>query len=323
MGGDVAFAGFDERINHAVAAHRLQCLADRGDVVAVVDEKREPALADEPAGELVDQAVRGGARLDDVALLAGGLDERLGLTPGREDKPARLVEGDHAFAPAIVAAHVLAHRQRVEEFVADEDRRALGGLGERRRPGDRRAGGQQRVVLDLGERRARLDQRHVERGAKFRDDARGAQGVAHQGAASGSEFDEPQRIGPAHHAPHLGRPKADQLAEHLRDLRGGGEVARRAEGIAVHVIAELGMRERQLHVALDRDRAFLRDEGLDMRAEFAHAGARLERRLQAMNPRPMTTMGAERTMPIVRPPPSFSRYGSGSRNNSQKIRARP
>ena len=70
-------------------------------------------------------------------------------------------------------------------------------------------------------------------------------------------------IGRAHARPHLGRPKADQLAEHLRDFRRGGEIARRAERIAVHVVAEIGMGERQLHVVLDRDRTRSGDQRLD------------------------------------------------------------
>ena len=46
--GDVAFAGLDQRVDDAMAAHRLQRVAERGDGVAVVDEQREPALPRQP-----------------------------------------------------------------------------------------------------------------------------------------------------------------------------------------------------------------------------------------------------------------------------------
>src|SRR3546814_8085197 len=77
--------------------------------------------------------------------------------------------------------------------------------------------------------------------------ARSAQGVDHQGAASGTEFDELAGRRAAEAQPGVGAPHADQLAEHLADLRRGDEVPalrpRRAEGIAVHVIAGGRMRQ--------------------------------------------------------------------------------
>ena len=69
----------------------------------------------------------------------------------------------------------------------------------------------------------------------------GAQRVAHQRAAAGAELGEHEGVGAALVGPDLGRPEADQLAEHLADLGGGDEVARRAERIAGGVVAVLGM----------------------------------------------------------------------------------
>ena len=113
----------------------------------------------------------------------------------------------------------------------------------------------QGVVLDFGELRAGLDQRDVDRGAEIGDDARRAQGVAHQRAAAGAEFDQPHRVRAPHRQPGLRRPEAEQFAEHLRDFRRRGEIARGAEGIAVHVIAVFVIGEREFHVALDAYRA--------------------------------------------------------------------
>ena len=47
---------------------------------------------------------------------------------------------------------------------------------------------------------------------------------------------------------------ADQLAEHLADLRRGDEVAAAAERLAAHVVAELGVAEAGGHVVGDGDR---------------------------------------------------------------------
>ena len=84
------------------------------------------------------------------------------------------------------------------------------------------------------------------------------------------------------------------------------------------------MGERQLHVALDRDRPFLAIIALisSPSALMSASGGRF-RTLQPISPRPMTISGADKIIPIVRPPPRSSRRGSGSRKNSQKMRATP
>ena len=94
-------------------------------------------------------------------------------------------------------------------------------------PGDRRAAGQQRLVWILRERRARLDERHVER--RRETPARCARRAARRSSAcrgpARARSAGPDSARPID-APHLGRPEPDQLAEHLRDFRRGGEVAR-------------------------------------------------------------------------------------------------
>ena len=49
--------------------------------------------------------------------------------------------------------------------------------------------------------------------------------VAHQRAAARAKLDQRTGLGRPIDGPHFRRPQAEQLAEHLRDLRRGGEVA--------------------------------------------------------------------------------------------------
>ena len=220
-------------------------------------------------------------------------------------------------------AHELAHGQGVEELVADDDRGPVRNVLEALRPGDRHAAIDEQLVLHRRHGRARLDEPHVERVAKSRHDAGGAQRIADQRASPRSELDEAHRIGRAHARPHFRRPKPDQFAEHLRNLWRGGEIARRAKWIAAHVVAEIGMAERELHVLLDGDRTTLFDQRPDFIEKLRHAEISRGRKLHASTPSPATMSGKERTIPMVSPRPRSSRRGSGSRKNSLKIRAAP
>ena len=265
----------------------------------------------------------GWAHLQHFAVRRGGPDVRLGPVGDVEDERAVAVQTHRALAPLTAHAHELAHGQRVEKFVADHDRGPVRNLLEGLGPRDRHAAVDEQFVLHRRQRRAGLDEPHVERIAKSRHNAGGAQRIADQRPAPRPQLDEANGIGRAHARPHLGGPKPDQLAEHLRNLRRGGEITRRAEWIAVHVVAEIGMGERQLHVLLDRNRTTLRDHRPDFIEELDHVEIPGRRRLHASTPKPATISGSERTMPIVNPRPSSSRRGSGSRKNSLKIRAAP
>ena len=264
-----------------------------------------------------------GIDFEHLAVARIGADVGLGAGRDVEGEFAVLVQADDALAPLSPDPHELAHRQGVEKLVADDDRRTVRKLFQRLGPGDRHAGLEQQFVLHRRQGRARLQEPDVERGAKVRHDARGPQRVAHQRAPARPQFDQPDGIWRAHGRPDLRRPKADQLAEHLRDLRRGGEIARRAERIAIHVIAVVGMGERQLHVALDGDRALEGDQRLHLVEKGRHLELLLRPRLRAISPSPTTIIGADRTMPMVRPRPRSSRRGSGSRKNSLKMRAHP
>jgi len=240
-----------------MGAQSLQRVAEAGDRVPVVEKQSRAALLGQPRREFEHEAVRDGADLEHRTVVGLRVERRLRFIGDVEGEFARAVETHHPLAPLPAAPLELLDRQRVEELVGEYDRRTVRRLGEAPPPGDRRAGGEQRVVLDLGERRARLDQRDVERGAELGDDARGAQRIAHQSAAARAKLDHAHRIGPPHRRPHFRRPQADEFAEHLRDFRRGGEIAVGPERVARHVVAVLRIGERELHEALDRDRPAL------------------------------------------------------------------
>ena len=174
MCGEVRLAGIDERVDHAVGSHGLQRIADPGEGVAIIDEQRDAALFDEPAGEFEHQPVRGRIDFEDIAFLARRQDERLGFSRDRKFEFAGFVETDDALAPAPAATHVLPRWQSVEKLVGEDDRRSLRRLGEARDPSDRRARSQQGFVLDFRKSGAGLDERHVDCAAKVGNDARRA-----------------------------------------------------------------------------------------------------------------------------------------------------
>ena len=97
--------------------------------------------------------------------------------------------------------------------------------------------------------------------------------------------------GPPLVGPGLREPEADELAEHLADLGGGGEVAGRPEGIAGGVVAgEAG-----------------RHPGVEAEGGVFEAGRRSAakghaRRAERMTrTRPAASIGSERSWPMVRP----------------------
>ena len=128
----------------------------------------------------------------------------------------------------------MAHRQRVEKFIGDEDRRAGRNLVE--------ALACQVAVLPLSASVARCALRA---GRWLRRDATsiaaknsGAARAARKASAISAPRPGPsstRRIGGgrADLAPDFRRPQADQFAEHLRDFRRGDEIAVGAERIAV------------------------------------------------------------------------------------------
>ena len=153
----------------------------------------------------------------------------------------------------------------------------------------------------------------------------GAQGVAHQRAAAGAELGEDAGAAAAV-GPGLGQPEADELAEHLADLGGGGEVAGGAERVAGGVVAG----EAEPHPGVEAERAGGLDAGAELGRERGHA-RRAESRMRS---RPTASIGSDRSWPMVRPHsaprattwpcglPGVTNWASAWRKPSTAMRAR-
>src|SRR5439155_1115223 len=76
----------------------------------------------------------------------------------------------------------------------------------------------------------------------------------HHGPVAGAELDEADLGGRAEPRPDLRGPQAQQLAEHLRDVRGGDEVALGAQARVGGVVAVLRVVQAAGHEPGDRHR---------------------------------------------------------------------
>ncbi len=166
--------------------------------------------------------------------------------PGREGRGGGGLLDEAAVAhpalgPACAAADELADRQRVQELVGEQDRRKLRQRVHAVVPGDRRASSLQAFRLQAAQPRRGLDQVELQRRARSR--ARRSRMARSASAISvprpGPQFGERHRGGAAHRLPGHGGPGAEQLAEHLGDLRRGGEVPER---VVRRVIRRVGAR---------------------------------------------------------------------------------
>src|SRR3546814_6770948 len=132
--------------------------------------------------------------------------------------------------------------------------------------------------------------------------------------------------GTAERQPPLDAPQAEQLAEHLADLRRGDEIARRTERVATDIIAVAGMSERFRHEGGDTDRPLLLDPPAQDRGQRrgrgrSHSATAGRRRAWRTISRPTASTGSDRTWPIVTPPARKPMCASGCRNLSAAIRA--
>ena len=111
-----------------MTAHGLQRGAVATAIVAVVDDQRPTAVA---AQARTDRGGDGAARFGEFGLGAGrrlGQQRGVRRDAGRQRQTQRLAVGrqaDHAFGPAARRLFELAHRQGVEEFVGDQQHRAV------------------------------------------------------------------------------------------------------------------------------------------------------------------------------------------------------
>ena len=140
---------------------------------------------------------------------------------------------------------MLADRKRVEELVRDEEQRARRKLIDAFVP--LRAG--QRLLLKLPQHRAGLDEMDFARKSSRPEDP---QRVARERAPARPKLGVDGVRGRTGALPAVREAGADHLAEHLADLRRGGEVTARAQGITGGVIIAVA----RFHIGFDGDRAF-------------------------------------------------------------------
>ena len=113
----------------------------------------------------------------------------------------------------------------------------------------------ERRRLHAAQSRAGLDQGEMGRRQQgWLDLLQGADDILRQRAPARSDFGDhrPRRL--AEGPPDRDEPDADQFAEHLADLRGGGEIAVAPERIPAHVIAVPRVGQTQCEVIRDADR---------------------------------------------------------------------
>ena len=217
--------------------------------IAVIEDQGRAPVPLQAAGELAHHLDGGRRPFEHVAWTQRVAETLFRLGAKAEDQ-AISVDAHQPLAPAALGGDELANRQRIEELVGDEKRRARRHVLEPVVPFKGEAGGGEGGLLPLPQGRARLDEMHGGGRLEVGQDTRRAQQVGHQRAAPRSELDEAAAGRAAHGVPDFHHPQADQLAEHLADLGRRGEIAGRAEGIAGGVVVP----QAQAHVALDRDR---------------------------------------------------------------------
>ena len=259
----------------------------------VIDEQRRAALPRGSPCDLVHHRRRAGIGFEygaDLRLAPIGRDGIVHrVRPGREDERVILVQRHHSLAPAAFGADQLAHRQRVEKFVGDEQYGRIFGhacqivmelsAGHRRRLLGAQDG---RTFHEMHARREPVALHHSQR-------------VARQRAASRAKLDIEDILQPARTRPEIGAPQGDYLAEHLADIGRGDEIAPsirsairmsarigRAEGIAARIIARIAL----AHEARHRHRAIGADQAPEARSQIVALGFA---RLHSLRP-PLTPL---------------------------------
>ena len=171
-----------------------------------------------------------------------------------EREVALVREADLALAPAGADFLPLVGGQGVEELVRHEQDRLVWQRrhiimvgGPHTEPG-------QHFGLFGAQGRAGFHQMHVGALGQRGFCAQDAPDVRHQRSPAGAQLHQRDGQGAPKVPPSLQQPGADQFAEQLADLRGGGEVAVRAQRVAGCVVTVPGVAETQRHVAAERNR---------------------------------------------------------------------
>ena len=187
---------------------------------------------------------------------------------------------------------MLADGQGVEKLVGHEEERAVGKVLDAVMPSG--GGIAEGLGLDRAEDGRRFDEMDPGGLGEARHGAGGAQDVGHQRAAPGAELGQHERARPPLVEPGLREAEAQHLAEHLADLRRGGEIAGRAQRIARGVVAPARVEQTFGHVIRDRQRP-RRGDPRQKRVPQAHAGRRAERSARSAAQMPTTSIGNDRT----------------------------
>src|ERR1700737_2360035 len=121
MRSQVAIAGRGQRIDIAMRPQSLESVAEAGGRMPVIDQQGSPALIHEARAKLIHESMAGRADFENFAVLRCGVDMELGGRGDAEGKLALAVEPHGALPPLGADARELAHREGVEELVADDD----------------------------------------------------------------------------------------------------------------------------------------------------------------------------------------------------------
>src|SRR6516165_11281908 len=292
MGAEIGGSRRRQHGNRAMPMERAEGGAWRTRKIPVIDEQRGARLPRKASTERRRQSKSGGTNLDDGTLLSA-VTQALWNQQSHdrawrsldEDEAILTVQRHQSLRPVDAAAHELPNRQSVEELVGDEQHRAVGQILEARYPDRFRL--REALLLHGAERGTRFDQMEAQRAIKIRHGCRGAQQIADQHAATGSELREDDGIGSAQLTPHHGAPQTDQLAKHLADLWSSDEVALRPDRVTPRIIAAVGVVQRHRHIGGDRKRTTGADAAGDLPAERvgdqdrAGTGARCAQRMMA------------------------------------------
>ncbi len=163
--------------------------------------------------------------------------------------------------PVSVCENQLPDRDGIKELVGDYNRAGAPGVvrpdlhrSQLLMPVDRRGNVLQGLCLAPAQCGVAFDQVNAGSIDEARHDASGADGIAHERASPRTELDQINRARRPHCTPGNGGPDADQLAKDLADLRGGREVAGRADDGPAAIVAVLGVVKAGAHVGFDGDR---------------------------------------------------------------------
>src|SRR5579875_501613 len=271
MRGKIGFARITQRIGETVPPDRLQSLAPRGRLEAIVDSEKRAALPGDPARERCHHLCRRKTRLQHLPWLT--CQRQSGFRAGREAKTQMpfAIEADKSFVPAILGADKMANRQAIEKFIGNDDCGTLRQLAGVFMPLWNKPAWLQRAALLLSQGLARLDEMEIEGFKKPRLNMRRAQSVSHEGAAPWPQFGEKKRTWRAHRLPDSDAPKAGQLPEHLADLRRRDEITFCTERHFRGIIAMLRMPQREAHIHLDAHGAGLENHFANQSFELGHA----------------------------------------------------